>query len=409
MTLTLSQIYNRQSQRQFARRIELKRHLQAGGYEGSWKDLASLVPTQVIIDKVVDSISNELPNDDYNFGITTIGNLKLSLLSTTGQFDDETNPNSVFFDGFLRHRTLVRVLDGYVDNMTDPSNPVEVLIEVFYGFIDSTSTSTKVDESNTIQYLQCVDALSFLLRENTISDVSPLVSTSLNALIYEIMNRAEFTDYFSVPLINIAAGYNILSLDLSVYEGQMQLFSLFEELSVGHSIAYLRNGEFFYTGIDPNPILKESFFENRIIKFYNYDDGSARVIERLYWEEQAESFIAPTNFFNRTKTFNIQAVTNSFQRQNVLNFIGNRLRVQKQQVRLHVPYYPDVFVLDKVKVSTINIYPSDAFIWDVSRWDDGSRWRDPIGAKTIAQNRDWLVRSVTHADFVTQILLEEIT
>ena len=199
--MSLAEVYNPYSNRDFTRKIEIKRKLATDGYENDWQDVVALSGLPSLL-KTVGSISFKLPSDGYNFGLVTVGNLKLKLNSEQGQFDDKSNANSVFYPNYERHETLIRVKDGYIDRKTGQ----EFTKQVFFGFIDGISRSTRVDNDNINQDLQCIDALSFLLKKYTLSDMGNLVNNSLNALIFEIMNRSEFTDFLLIDNVNIEAG-----------------------------------------------------------------------------------------------------------------------------------------------------------------------------------------------------------
>ena len=404
MALTLEQIYTRYNQREFARIIEVKRRNTNDTYEASWQNIETLSGLRNL-DKAVASISYSTPNDGFSFGIVNVGNLKLRLNSKFGQFDTEDNLNSIFY-GYVRHKSLVRVRDGYVDKYTDYDTPVDVLATVFEGFIDGTSTASKVDKDNILQDLQCVDALAFLLKENTLADMGALVQTTLSNLIYEILNRAEFTDFFTVAALNIAPGYDITALDMTQYEGQTQLFTIFENLSLGHSIYFVRGGILYYQDIKYNEATTFSVDEKKIINLSNYNNGADNVFEKFYWEDSSESYTAPTSLYNRSKTINIKGCTNSTQKQNVLNYVGGVSRIQRKQVKLEIPYYPNIFIMQKITADYPEILPSDAFIWDVSNWDEAV-WRLPVSASSITQV-NWVIRNIKHSGFKSTVILEEV-
>jgi hypothetical protein len=405
MTLTIEQIYNRYSVRDFVRKIEIKRRNEDGTtYENDWQDVEELTGLK-ILDKSVASIKYSLSNNSYNFGIVTVGNAKVTFISKNGQFDDEINSSSIF-NGFIRHKSLIRIRDGYVDNYTDPTAPVDVLTTVFEGFIDGTSKSTKVDKDNLNQTLLCIDLLSFLLKENTISDMGALSSTTLDALIFEILNRSEFTDFFTVDALNINAGYDIQSFDISQYEGQTTLYTLFENFSIGHSFFFVKDGVFLYKEITDGNAIGFVIDNKKLIEFSNYDNGIQNVFERLNWEDSSESFTSSPNKYNRGKTINIKGATNTIQRQNLLNVIGGITKIQRKRIRVKIPYFMNIFILDSITIDSPEIIPEDAFVWAVSAWGE-KRWRKSLKADNISSSDTWIVRDVKHSNFVTTLIVEE--
>ena len=405
MTLTIEQIYDRFSTRDFVRKIEIKRRNADGvTYESTWQDVEELSGLK-LLDKSVKNIRYSLSNNSYNFGIVKVQNSKVVLNSKNGQFDDELNSSSVF-NGFIRHKSLIRIRDGYVDKFTDPDNPVDVFSTVFEGFIDGTSNTTKVDKDNLIQTLQCTDLLSFLLKELTVADMGALTSTLLSDLIEEILDRPEFTDFFTVSASNINPGYDIASFDISQYEGQTQLYTLFENFSIGHSFFFVKEGVFFYKEItDGNPI---SFIvdDKKLIEFADYDNGIKNVFEKLFWEDSSESFTSSPNKFNRSKTINVKGATDTTQRQNLLNVIGGITKIQRKKIRIKMPYFMNIFILDSITIDSPEIIPEDAFIWAVSKWGE-KRWRKSLKADNISTSDNWIVRNINHSNFITTLIVEE--
>lgn len=407
MTLTIQQIYERYSVRTFARKIEIKRVNSSGVYESNWQDVEELSLLN-LLEKSVKSINYTMSNNNYNFGIVNIGNVTVSLNSKNGQFDDENNGSSIF-KNFVRHKSLIRIRDGYVDDRTDPENPVSVYQTVFQGFIDATATGTKVDDNNLIQNLQCVDMLSFLLKEYTLVDMGTLTSTNLDSLIYEILNRSEFTDFFNVNAGNINAGYNITSFDISQYEDQITLYELFENFSIGHSFFYVTDEVFYYKGILEGTSKTFTVDEKKLIKFSRYNNGIANVFERLFWQDQpAITFTAASNKYNKTLTIDIPGATDNTQRQNLLDSIGNISKIQRRGFTIDIPYFMDVFVLDEIIIESPQIIPENAFIWGFSRWGDGSTWQRSLQADNIPNNVAWLVIGVKHSNYKTTLTLQEI-
>lgn len=407
MTLTIKQIYDRYSVRDFIRKIEIKRlNTDLTTYESTWQDVEQLSKLK-LLDNSVAAISKKIANNNYSFGIVTTGNVTIKLNSKNGQFDDENNSTSIF-KGFIRHKSLIRIRDGFIDKYTDPNNPINVYSTVFEGFIDVTATGTKVDDENLQQNLVCIDSLSFLLKEYTVSDMGSLTSTNLNDLIYEILNRSEFTPFFTVDTGNINAGYNISSFDISQYEAQTQLLTLFENFSIGHSYFYVRDNIFYYSSITSGLSNILTIGPKKLEKFSNYNNGIANIFEKLFWEEQPTiTFTASPNKYNRSKTINIKGATDNTQRQNLLDNIGANTKIQRKEFTISIPYYMNINVMDIVTVTSPQIIPDDAFIWGISRWGE-KRWRKLLQADNIVNNASWLVKSVKHSKYKTRLVVQEI-
>lgn len=406
MTLTIQQIYGRYSVRDFCQKVEVKRRLSDDSYESDWQDIEELSGVE-LFDNSVANINYQIANNNYNFGIVNVGNMTIKLNSKNGQFDDESNSSSIFF-GYVRHGSLIRVKQGYVDKYTDSSSPENVLVEVFQGFIDDTSNSTKVDDDNLIQNIYCVDLLNFLLKKYTIADMGTLSSTTIEALVYEVMNRSEFTDFVTVNSGNIDAGYNATSFDISQYEGQTQLLSLFEDMAIGNSFFYVRNSTFYFQPVFTGLSSTLTIDERKLIKFSGYDSGISKVYEVFVWENQPTIiYESSPNKYNRSQTISIDGITNNTQRQNMIEYIGSIARVQRKEFSVEIPFFPNIFILDKIIIISPQIIPDDAFIWGVSNWGE-DKWLKSLQADNIPASAEWLVREISHSDSKTKIKVQEI-
>ncbi len=242
-----------------------------------------------------------------------------------------------------------------------------------------------------------------------------LVQTTLNALVYEIMNRPEFTKFFSVSnsMTYINAGYNASSIDVSVYNGS--IMEMLEDLAKGHSIFYVDpdNGYFYFKPADPTLSVIYSFLETNNRKL----EGVDRQINQWYWEDttiSATSFPAPVN--PRSSNFKIEGIINDTQRQNTLNAVLARSEDAKPYFKLQLPYFPILKLLDRVVVQSFGSAPRDAVRWGMFLWTSSStsnpntapRWRKPAGIR-ISSDDQWMVRSIAHdSNLRTTVELEKI-
>lgn len=401
MTLTIQQIWERYSEVEPIRRIEVKRINALGVYETSWVDIETLVRIQLKPKDVVSDISYFLPNDTYSFGAVTINNASFEFENIRGELSNEENPYSIF-NGFIRHKSLIRVVDGFIDKYTDPNNPQEVTAVSFEGFIDDRLCETTF--KNTEKVI-ATDTMTTLLKEYTIDNFSPLVSTTIDTLIYEIMNRTEFTSFFTVSAGNISSGYNASSLDITQYDPTDTIFDLFQDLAKGHSIFYVRNNTFYFKAFTPTPTVVINFGEapERKVKFDKYTSGASKVKDKLYWKNSNAAYEATNRIYNESYTFDIKAITNSVQQQNTLNVIGPNTSVRKAAFDLTIPFLPILFLLDRISiVRRGNILPG-SFILDISHLDE-SRLIDPLGAVIISQYENWVIKGIKHTKKYESVL-----
>lgn len=384
-------------------KIEIKRINSSGVYEGSWKNIEDLISNQIIVHNSIPSLSYKLENESYAYGILRVPDCTLKLLSINGEFDDETNFNSIFYN-YVRHKSLVKISHGY----KDPASGDYSYIEVYRGFINEKSKNTKVSNDNTYQDLFIEDLLTFLLKEYTFSDFT-ISSTTLDAFVYELLNRSEFTDFLTVSAGNINAGYDVQNIDDTALEGQTQWLTILQDLSIGHSYLYQKEGTVYYTSISAASNTPKFFDRDKIIKFENFNNGIDEVFEKLYWDGTAITYTAPNNIYNRSKTFNIETITNTTDRTNILSTIGTRTSTIKKKFRLKVVLYVNLSILDKIRANAGDYETGDSLIWDQGNWDE-ENWASNLGAAFVESSSFWMIKEIKH-DFqncITELLVEEI-
>lgn len=407
--LTYQEIWERYSHVMFKRRIYVKRLQPDGNYESDYQEI-----TDGMKDSGVQSISRSLANNSWQFGRVEVGNIQLEILSAFQEFASELDPNSIF-SGYIRHRSIIKLVDSLQDRYTDSENPTDAEVITFVGLIDSNTATTE-------QGYEKVTVLDFLsvLGEINVKELS-LAQTTLNALIYEVMNRQEFTKFFNVSnsTTYINAGYNASSIDLTVYEGSV--LEMLEDLAKGHSIFYIDPDDnyFYFKPADPTATVQFSFLEtnNRKLKISSYREGVDRQVNKWYWEATEISAVdTPEPVNPKSSTFDIAGITNSTQRQNTLNSVLSRSRYAKPYFKLELPYFPIIKLLDKVEVQSFGSAPRDAVRWGMFIWTskdttdptNAPRWRKPAGIR-LSQDDKWMVRAISHdANLKTTLELEKI-
>jgi hypothetical protein len=405
MSLTVQQIYDAYSVRTFVRRIEVKRKLTTAGYETNFNDVTTLALIPNLV-SAVKNINTTAANSNFNFGFTESSSVVLEFESILGQFSDETNANSIFF-GFIRHESLIRVYDGFVD-YSDISNPIPIYNLIFEGFIDDTSDSTKVDNDNINQSLLVVDTLSYLLQKYTLADVGAISNGTLINVIFDILNRTLFTNFFTVSLININPPVNAtaVSVGSSSYEQQTQLYNVFQNLLLGTAYVTVKNGIFYCNPIRTANNTGLTITNGKIIQKQSFNNGVSAVFELIYWNNTNLSFVSITNKYNRSQTIDISGINNTASRNNILDYIGNYTRIQRYKFTLIIPYAPFLYLYDSIIVSFSSITNASTLIWDQSPWDL-TVWGATQDASVIPNNISWVIKGINHSDYKTTLMLEQ--
>lgn len=417
-------------------KIEIKRINSSGVYEPQFKDLEKLVPNQIIVQSSIPSMSFKLPNETFSYGILRSPDCTLKLLSINGEFSTQENEDSIF-NGFVRHESLIRISQGYKDEKTGEFD----YIEVYRGFINEKSSNTKVSNDNTYQDLFVEDLLTFLMKKYTRSDFSDVTDIILEDMLFSLFNRPEFTDFLTVDSNNIKAGYNVQNIDFTNIEGQTQWYTIVQDLSIGHSYLYQKNGILYYQSINDRPFntnadsnFEQYNFQNgdlflfqngqpflfnkkiaiqfntdKIIQFSGYNDGVDHVFEKLFWEDTNISFISPTNIYNKTKTFNIESITDSVDRENVLATTGTRTSRIKPKFKIKVALFVDISILETIGISAGDYIEEDGLIWDLGSWDE-ENWNGTLGASFADNGSFWVIKEITHnfQAMTTELLVESL-
>ena len=410
MPLTFQQIYDQYSHIEFKRRLFVKFLGEDGVYDVDFTEISQ----GLMKNGSVKSLTRSLPNNSWQFGKVTVNNVQLEVLSAFQEFASEQDPNSIF-NGKIRHRSIIKVVDAFIDKYTDPDLPEEIQVTTFEGLIDS-NTATTEEGFETVTVLDFITVLS----EINVNELT-LAQTTMNDLIYEIMNRAEFTKFFTVSNSStyIDAGYNATSIDTSVYDGSV--LEMLEDLAKGHSIFFIDpdDNTFYFKAVEPTASVQFSFLEenNRKVKIASYREGIDRQITNWYWNDTAISSIkipAPIN--PKSETFDISGITNATQRQNTLDFVLTKTQDAKPYFKITLPYFPIVKLLDRVVVQSFGSAPRDAVRWGMfvftsqatNNPSTAPRWRKPAGIR-ISASDEWIVRSIAHGSgFKTTLELERI-
>lgn len=410
MSLTFQEIWERYSHVKFVRRMYIKRLQEDGTYEADYTEISR----GLMKSGSVASLSRSLPNNSWQFGRVLFSNVRLEILSAFQEFASELDANSIF-SGFIRHRSIIKIVDAFIDKYTDPENEVEASVVVFEGLLDSLTATTE-------EGYETITALDFLsvLSEINVKSLT-LAQTTLSALVYEVMNRDEFTKFFTVSSSStyIDPGYNATGIDVTQYEGSV--LEMLEDLAKGHSIFFVDpdDNTFYFKAAEPTAAVQFSFLEdnNRKLSISGYREGIDRQITHWYWSETDIFAIKNPEPINpRSSTFNIKGITGAAQRQNTLDEVLSRSEDTKPYFKLALPYLPIIKLLDKVEVQAFGSAPRDAVRWGMFPWTDSDttspgtapRWRKPAGIR-ISRDDKWMVRGISHdKNLTTTLELEKI-
>lgn len=405
-TLTIQEIWERYSEIKYERGIYVKRINSSGVYESEWNNINDLINFETRMYNVCNGITYSLPNNTYSLGAVTVDNASLLFANQSGQMSNEDEPNSIFHN-YVRHKSMIKVVDSFIDSYTYPGSYGRVDQTTFEGFIDDRLCVTN---SNDTENIIAIDILTTLLKSITLSELSLTTGQTIKNTIYQIMNRTLFTNFFTVSISNINPGFNASNLDLSEFDQSVTAFEILQELSIGHSIFYIRNGIFYYKADAPEVTTVLNLWESpqRKIKFNKFSSGGSTVFDKLYWQDSSETYISPTRTYDQSFAFSIKGIISPTQRQGLLNYAGPRLCQRKINFELTIPFLPILYILDRISILQRGTLQEGCFILDITRLDEGY-FLEPVGAFKIETTDNWMIRKINHTTNSQTILtLEKI-
>jgi len=364
-------------------------------YENDWQDV-----TEYSNDKTLAGINHSLDYKSWEFGEITQDNASLKFLNTHGEMSDEDNENSIFFNGYLRHYSKIKIQCSFDKTNYDT---------IFEGLLDDRSASTSV--SSTQPVIENISAYSYtkLFSDVTLDEIGTLSGTKINSIVTEIVNRGYFTDYFNFDEDLVSAGYNA-NIDVSEYDQSDTVMDVLSDLAQGHSVFYIDNdGYFNFKKVEANTGIKAVLDSapERKVQVYDYKTGSERIIEKFYWEDSTEKFESSLNKYNTSETVNIKGVTETADRQAILDFLGAKFGIKRISCKIDLPLCPFLQVMDKVKIEHVGA-TYNCFVLDKSQLDIGTL-TPPTSAIQIGADTTFIIYEVKHSQKKTTILvLEEI-
>lgn len=408
MPLTILQLFKQYSEITWFRKIYVKKYNPVTGNfddPNGWVDISNY-----LIENSVQSISLELPKDNYSYGKVIISNCQLELKNIYGELSDETNSNSIFYGGFQRHNSQIQIVEGYVDDKTDPKVPVQIMQTVFTGVIDDQLAETTM---NYTERFIAQDFINVLKRYTKGTLTTQPVGTDINTVVYQILNQAIFTKYFNVSNSStyINAGYNATSFDWSQYTNDQTILEILQDIAFGHSIFYINPSDnyFYFLTVTPTPTVQYDFSDilAKRIKIDKYMTGADKIIEDWYWDSTNLSKKAATHKYFTSNTMNIKGVTDATQRQNMLNYVQALTSASKLNFDVIIPYFPLIKLLDRVTFTRTGPVPDDSFLLDIGRLDIDVL-REPVGAISLTPADAFYIRSIKHNKLQTTFHVQHV-
>lgn len=370
-------------------------------YENDWLDIS-----KYLFLNSINTITQKLPNNLYEFGEVRIGNATFTFKNLHGEMSDENNLNSIFHNKYIRHNSLIQVIEGFVDFLTDPENPEQIENEIFQGFIDDKTAKTNDNDTESFSAKSLVSILETI----TIEELGILTKTNVNELVYEILNRGQFTKFFDIKQDLINAGYNTQLINISLIPNDITVLELLKKLAFGHSIFFVKNNTFFFKPAEPTSVIKHTFLKDpeKKLRVYDFNQGSKNVIENWFWEETNIKSLSKKEKFKTFKNINIDFIDDTTQRQNLLNHIREKTENPNLTFKIDLPFYPSAEFFDLIRIRRQEKLDSTGgFILDESKLDI-DKLGQVLGALKFSEKSFYFIIGIMHIGVKTTLIVQEI-
>lgn len=339
-------------------------------YEDSWVDISDfLIPKSL-------STNKQLDYKSWEFGEVQQDNMKLSFINENGSLSDESNENSLFYNGYIKHQSKIKF-----DLVLDSESTT-----IFEGLIDERSCSSETVNSALIKENIVVFSYCKLLSNITLAEIGAITSSETDTILKAVNVIIGYGGFrYFMPITDISIDRSI-TVDLSQYDPDQTISDIFKELSKGHAAFWVEtDNTFCFKTVTPNDtVIEYGVNPERKIKIYEYSAGADRLIENFYWEGSTEKYITRTPKYNTSEKVNVSAITDSTSRQNLLNALGANFASKRKTLKLDVPIAPFINIFDVVRITNKN----------------------KIGV-TEFNNTDFIIYGISHHDTVTTLTLVE--
>ncbi len=333
--------------------IYLKRRYPDGSFDSSWIDI-----TRWVITSGMSRIKYQLDSGDFDVGFFTASNINMRFDNTTGKFNDNTDPRSLWEAFETKHLSKIRIEAGYLDE-----DDVKSAAIPFEGTIDE--NSIKYNDKDVVS--MTVLALDSIFK--TVEVVAGSLSSSVlvSDAIFILCNRSEITDFINVTTGNINPEDDVIIDDPSAYNSVKLNEVLNELLFMSNSIMYIdsSNNLIIRDRDETEDVQKEFYinsesgYKDNIYDVKNINTGRHRVKNLWTWSGIALTAKSVDHHLKRFGTtrrnVNFASITNNTTRQEVLDALLALWQFPKQELIIETDYIPGV--LDFYDMVTLDIRP----------------------------------------------------
>lgn len=367
------------------RKLEIKRRQASDGlFESSWQDITPYVVRW-------GTLQTSLDENRLNAFVHT--GVQFAVKNDNGEFNPETEGQSLFYGYLTRYRTLVRMSAGYTDGSGNQF-PTESTQGIF--IMDS---EIDINPKNKEVLIQCKSIIS-PFQETRADEVSGITaSLSSSEILGKIRDATDgsgnylFRNFITSTAWDIQTTTAILNgLGTTTAIAEMSVWELMNKLAEteGFVVHATRTGGLVFADRNPNTaepsfnLYGAGFRRPNIIKLGSYREATSKLYTHIrfkYLEDDTETSvltagtqttISPTSvewkYGRRTYEMENTFFANTNAAQNVATNLQNVFSNLKSELDIDVLYAPHLELLDLVTVSYREGSQTSINNWDELVW-----------------------------------------
>lgn len=331
-------------------------------YTGSFTEITSDVDLSSI-----GKIKQSIDNQNFNVGVFKYTNLNLKVNNTSGKYSEPGNLRSIFIN--KRIDSIVKVTwceeeeGGPICGIAICGNAVlGGEINVFYGLLNDIASSQDIADSILNFSVQGLESLFSRVATNY-SSLSG--SDTISDIIYDLLNQTSITDLMTVSALNISCSIDQVPDDITGLEETTVKEALDQLLEASNSILYvsLDDQTIYVTPRTPGGSVSFSFYgqssdsgSENIVDIKGISTGLNRTFNFWKWRDTtltSKDATSISTYGVRKKELDIDLITNTTKRNNILSDYKDEFYTPKQELKLTtiLDYNTvELFFLDRVDV-----------------------------------------------------------
>lgn len=287
--------------------------------------------SELITEKGIGKIKNQIDNGNYEFGVFTFSDITLTLLNYDGRFNDESFVSSMF--KYKRDLTKVRIVFYNSRGNSTIS---------FDGIVNDEATMQNYNKGTaTFKIL----SYSSIFRKVGVPSGAIINGTTFSSAIKTILNVTDITSILNYDADNINVGLDLTIDDGSKFNNKTVKDALNSLLVASSSILYVdkSNNIIVSNRVENNSDPVELFGGNdvfgreNILKFSNFNNGLQRMFNSIVVNGMTTEDLTSINSLGvRQKSLSFDYITDSSKHIKIANSILDDFKLKRPEMEVTV-------------------------------------------------------------------------